>query len=195
MTAQSASWRWLGLLGWIAVCFVPSAMAVFVEPGAWYAALEKPAWTPPAWVFAPVWTALYLLMGIAAWRVWDRFGFAHARLELVLFLVHLIFNAAWTWLRGDRDRDPMVYDCGDHHAFLAARSAGRRVARAVPGVGHVRGHAQHRVCCAQLTACTGRGQRGSFSRVAGLLLVQHFGSASLVSGKGELHGWPRYSRR
>jgi benzodiazapine receptor len=90
--------RWLGLSGWIAVCFLPSATAVFVGPGEWYDELVKPAWTPPSWVFGPVWLTLYVLMGIAAWRVWVDRGFARARFELIFFLVHLIFNAAWTWL-------------------------------------------------------------------------------------------------
>jgi tryptophan-rich sensory protein len=98
MLAQSNKARWLGLLAWVAVSFLPALTAVFVETGSWYASLEKPAWTPPSWVFAPVWSTLYLLMGIAAWRIWDRFGFAQARAELVLYLVHLAFNAAWTWL-------------------------------------------------------------------------------------------------
>lgn len=98
MVTRSHTARWLGLVGWVAVCFVPSATAVFVQPGGWYETLERPAWTPPSWVFGPVWTVLYLLMAIAAWRVWDGFGFARARFELVFFLVHLIFNAAWTWL-------------------------------------------------------------------------------------------------
>jgi len=90
--------RWLGLVGWVAVCFIPSATAVFIQPGAWYEALDKPAWTPPSWVFGPVWTVLYILMGVATWRVWVRHGFEKARSELVFFLVHLLFNAAWTWL-------------------------------------------------------------------------------------------------
>ena len=92
--------KWLGLVLWIAVAFVPSAMSVFVQPGAWYAGLERPAWTPPSWVFGPVWTVLYLLMGIAAWRVWLTGGFEdrRSRVALMVFLVHLLFNAAWTWL-------------------------------------------------------------------------------------------------
>lgn len=59
-----------------------------------YERLELPAWAPPAGVFAPVWILLYVLMGTAAWLVWrERTA---VRGPLVLFLVHLLFNAAWT---------------------------------------------------------------------------------------------------
>lgn len=80
--------------------FLPSATAAFVETGSWYESLNRPAWTPPSWVFGPVWTLLYLLMGIAAWRVWVTGGFGdrRTRVALVLFLAHLVLNAAWTWL-------------------------------------------------------------------------------------------------
>lgn len=90
----------LGLLAWILVSFMPAATAVFVDTGAWYESLNRPAWTPPSWVFGPVWTVLYLMMGIAAWRVWSKSGFGDlgARRALTLYLVHLFFNAAWTWL-------------------------------------------------------------------------------------------------
>jgi benzodiazapine receptor len=59
----------------------------------WYAHLLKPQWTPPDWVFAPVWTALYLAMGVAAWLVWRRAGFSF---PLLLFLVQLALNVAWS---------------------------------------------------------------------------------------------------
>jgi translocator protein len=100
MTQRRNTLKWLGLLAWIVIAFLPSLTAAFVDTGTWYDSLNRPAWTPPSWVFGPVWTLLYLLMGIAAWRVWATHGFAErsARLALVLFLVHLIFNAAWTWL-------------------------------------------------------------------------------------------------
>lgn len=62
-------------------------------PGVWYAALNKPAWNPPAWVFGPAWTLLYLLMAIAAWLVWMRDGW---RRPLRLYFVQLALNAAWT---------------------------------------------------------------------------------------------------
>lgn len=97
---RSGVMKWLGLLVWIAVSFVPATTAAFVDTGPWYDSLSRPAWTPPSWVFGPVWTLLYLLMGFAAWRVWVRRGFGDrgTRQVLVFFLIHLVFNAAWTWL-------------------------------------------------------------------------------------------------
>lgn len=67
-------------------------------PGAWYASLAKPAWNPPDWIFAPVWTLLYVLMGVAAWLVWRRAGCVQARTALIVFLVQLVLNALWSWL-------------------------------------------------------------------------------------------------
>lgn len=58
-----------------------------------YAVLAKPAFFPPAWIFAPVWTVLYLLMGIAAYLVWKKEGFGK---PLVLFLIQLVLNLLWT---------------------------------------------------------------------------------------------------
>lgn len=63
----------------------------------WYAALEKPFFTPPDWLFAPAWTTLYVLMGVAAFYVW-RAGSdkSEVRVALVTFLIQLIFNALWS---------------------------------------------------------------------------------------------------
>jgi benzodiazapine receptor len=63
----------------------------------WYPALVKPAWNPPNWVFGPVWTLLYIVMGIAAWRVW-RTGTANpgVRRALGLFGIQLLFNLLWS---------------------------------------------------------------------------------------------------
>ena len=66
-----------------------------VRAPAFYQALVKPSWAPPPSLFGPVWTALYLLMGIAAFLVWRRHGWNGA---LVLFLVQLVPNALWSWL-------------------------------------------------------------------------------------------------
>jgi len=62
----------------------------------WYRTLERPAWTPPDWLFGPVWTVLYTLMAVAAYLVWRRGGWGGARLALGLYAVQLVLNAAWT---------------------------------------------------------------------------------------------------
>lgn len=63
--------------------------------GAWYESLRKPSWQPPRWVFGPVWTLLYVLMGLAAWRVWRVDGFG---VPLGLYAVQLALNLAWTFV-------------------------------------------------------------------------------------------------
>ena len=65
-------------------------------PGAWYATLNKPSWNPPAWIFGPVWTLLYLSMAIAAWWVWRQGGWKHQSRALGLYVVQLGLNAIWT---------------------------------------------------------------------------------------------------
>lgn len=62
----------------------------------WYRELAKPTWSPPGWIFGPVWTLLYLAMAIAAWLVWRRRTVSNAALALALFFVQLILNTAWS---------------------------------------------------------------------------------------------------
>jgi tryptophan-rich sensory protein len=62
----------------------------------WYAEIAKPSWTPPGWLFGPVWTVLYVMMAAAAWLVWRTAGWPAARPALILFGVQLLLNAAWT---------------------------------------------------------------------------------------------------
>ncbi|OIP89676.1 MAG: TspO protein [Syntrophaceae bacterium CG2_30_49_12] len=63
----------------------------------WYAALQKPSFTPPNWLFAPAWGTLYLLMGIAAFVIWRK-GLDDKRVKaaLIVFLIQLILNALWS---------------------------------------------------------------------------------------------------
>jgi tryptophan-rich sensory protein len=96
--ARAAAWQTLVLTGWVLLSFSAGLFGSQFRPGEWYAALSKPAWTPPGWIFAPVWTTLYLLMGIAAWRVWREGGWTRQRLALALFVVQLLLNAAWSWI-------------------------------------------------------------------------------------------------
>jgi translocator protein len=92
--------------GWLAlaVCLLVTAVAAFSAAFAsrtsaeFYALLDKPAWAPPAWLFGPVWSVLYVLMAVAAWRVWRADGLRAARAPLGLYVVQLALNALWTWL-------------------------------------------------------------------------------------------------
>lgn len=85
----------LALLGWVLLCYAAILPGICCRPGSWYANLDKPWWHPPMWIFASVWSVLYLLMGISAWRVWRKDGFARAGGALTLFLVQLGLNALW----------------------------------------------------------------------------------------------------
>ena len=65
----------------------------------WYPTLAKPAFNPPDWVFGPVWTLLYLMMGVAAFLVWQRgWNDAAVRVALAVFLVQLVLNGLWSLL-------------------------------------------------------------------------------------------------
>ena len=91
----------LGLAAWLLLTFAAAALgniATGTSVGDWYHQIARPDWTPPDWIFGPVWTALYLMMAIAAWLVWRPAGFAAARWPLVLFLVQLALNTLWSVL-------------------------------------------------------------------------------------------------
>ncbi len=84
----------------IVACLAAGAIgSVFTRSAipTWYATLEKPFFTPPNWLFAPVWTLLYILMGIAAFLVWRK-GLENrqVRIALIVFLIQLILNALWS---------------------------------------------------------------------------------------------------
>jgi tryptophan-rich sensory protein len=87
-----------GLVGWLVLAFAAAWIGSLFLPGEWYAQLSKPRWTPPNWLFGPVWSILYAFMAIAAWLVWKKGGFASASLPLAFFVVQLILNAIWSWL-------------------------------------------------------------------------------------------------
>ncbi len=86
-----------GFLGVTAVVALLGSVATATSVGTWYQALAKPSWNPPAWLFGPVWTALYLAMAVAAWLVWLHRGEGR-RQALLLFAVQLALNATWSWL-------------------------------------------------------------------------------------------------
>ncbi len=91
--------RVLGLAGWVLLCLgvaVVSGVATVEGTRDWYPTIAKPSWTPPSWLFGPVWTVLYVAMGVAAWRVWRVGGWRPARVALGLFLAQLALNGLWS---------------------------------------------------------------------------------------------------
>lgn len=97
----TASQQVCGLIGFIALCFSAAglgAAATATSVRGWYQTIVKPAWNPPDWLFGPVWSALYLLMGIAAWLVWRRSGWSGSRTALNWFSLQLILNVLWSVL-------------------------------------------------------------------------------------------------
>jgi translocator protein len=88
--------KWVGLVAWLVLVFTASLTGVFVSTAGWYAELNKPAWNPPAWIFGPVWTVLYIMMAVAVWRVWLRGGWRAQSKPLALFLIQWGLNAFWT---------------------------------------------------------------------------------------------------
>jgi benzodiazapine receptor len=98
--SRSTTSHAVGLLGWLVGTSAAGALGALasVRASTFYAELAQPVWAPPAWLFGPVWTVLYLLMATSAWLVWRRYGFERARTGLLLFVAQLIANALWTWL-------------------------------------------------------------------------------------------------
>jgi translocator protein len=90
--------QWWVLAGFIVLCLGGGILAGFATMQSvveWYPTLNKPSWTPPNWLFGPMWTVLYILMAVAAWLVWKA---GHSRMALVLFFGQLLLNVAWSFL-------------------------------------------------------------------------------------------------
>jgi benzodiazapine receptor len=87
-------------MGWIVLTGAAAAIGAVAssDAGSFYAELSRPAWAPPASVFGPVWTVLYVLMAVAAWLVWREAGAAGRAGALVLYVFQLILNALWSVL-------------------------------------------------------------------------------------------------
>jgi translocator protein len=84
-------YEWIGIF----TCFslgILSGMSVSVGDSSWYMHLNKPSFTPPNWIFGPVWSIIYILMGIAAGKIWQN----HSILQRVLFISQFILNLLWS---------------------------------------------------------------------------------------------------
>ena len=86
----------------IVVCQLAGVVgSLFTTPSipSWYAALQKPSFNPPNWIFAPVWTTLFVLMGIAAFIVWNKgLDKKGVKTALALFIIQLVLNMLWSYL-------------------------------------------------------------------------------------------------
>lgn len=88
---------WFGLAAAVAVTAIAPLLGARVSrPGPWYRSLRKPPQTPPSWVFGPVWSLLYTLSALSAWRVWLRPPSRARRAALTLWAVQHGLNAAWS---------------------------------------------------------------------------------------------------
>jgi len=90
---------WLSLIPFLVVCFAAAgigSLSTSSSVNTWYAQLRKPEWTPPNWIFGPVWTILYLMMAISAWLVWRSSSWSSTKFALSLFAIQLVLNTLWS---------------------------------------------------------------------------------------------------
>ena len=87
----------ISLAAFLVLCIVGGAASGLASPpGEWYASLAKPSWNPPNWIFGPVWTVLYAMIGVAGWRLWTRRAASAGMRALQAFAAQLALNFAWT---------------------------------------------------------------------------------------------------
>jgi len=94
--------KWIKLIASIIICQLAGIIgSIFTAPSipTWYATLQKPFFTPPSWVFAPVWITLFLLMGISLYLIWEKgLGIKNVRIAVSIFGAQLILNTVWSFL-------------------------------------------------------------------------------------------------
>jgi tryptophan-rich sensory protein len=125
----------LPLIFWILICFIPAVVGSRFMPGEWYARLAKPSWTPPGYLFGPVWTFLYATMGISAWLLWKKVGFSGTKIAFALDILR-IAQARPGFYRVVFFVD---YDTGHPDRFLETLSTLRNYPYSLSGLGIFRG--------------------------------------------------------
>lgn len=101
MSSMLHNKRFLNILGLgvsILITFGVAAFASLFKPGEWYLTLTKPTWTPPGWIFGPVWGILYLSMSVSVWLIWKQRKTQIVKIPLTLYIVQLTLNGLWSWL-------------------------------------------------------------------------------------------------
>lgn len=84
------------LLVFIGLVVLTATGGGIFRPGLWYDSLERPSWTPPDWAFPVAWTALYAMIAVSGWMVWDAAGPGEATLPMALFGIQLVLNFLWS---------------------------------------------------------------------------------------------------
>jgi translocator protein len=95
--------KWTRILVMVVTCLAIGFLSGQVTKAAiltWYVTIEKPSFNPPNWIFAPVWTALFVLMGVAGGLVWHRIETDRevVKKALLFFTIQLVLNALWSYL-------------------------------------------------------------------------------------------------
>jgi benzodiazapine receptor len=93
--------RWLPLALFLTLAFATAlvgGIATATSVHSWYLTLNKPSWSPPNWIFGPVWSLLFVLMAVATWRVWKIDSSKAARRTVTLYSAQLTLNALWSVL-------------------------------------------------------------------------------------------------
>ena len=90
---------WLALAASLGLAYTAAAIGglASINARSFYRDLRRPAWAPPAWLFGPVWTLLYGMIGVSAWLVWRDYNFAPVD-AFTVYLLQLVVNALWSWL-------------------------------------------------------------------------------------------------
>lgn len=94
---MSVNKNFFALLVFAALVFAAAIVGSMFEPGEWYAELNKPEWTPPDWLFAPVWSLLYIAIAIAGWLAWKNSA-NWSSFPVILWGIQLVLNALWSWI-------------------------------------------------------------------------------------------------
>jgi translocator protein len=106
------------LLVFVALVVAAASSGVFFRPGEWYRRLRKPGWTPPNWLFGPVWSVLYLMMAVAGWLVWRT---DPSSVAIWIWALQLVTNASWSGVFfGMRRMDLAFYDIALLWVLVAA---------------------------------------------------------------------------
>lgn len=92
--ARTPFQKWLALACFLALTLGGGTLiGLSTPPGEWYASLQKPFFNPPNWLFGPVWTVLYIMIGVAGWRTWMR---GYKGLPMQVWFAQMVFNFMWS---------------------------------------------------------------------------------------------------